>query len=59
MRKSKAAGYCIEIVFLPRSSVRLAMRRIATFVRQGGHAVPPQDVKRRFHSGSQNFEAVR
>jgi len=58
MREWKAAGYRIEIVFLRLASVRLALRRIADRVRQGGHAVPAADVRRRFHRGWKNFETT-
>jgi len=58
LRNWKAAGYRIEIVFLRLASVRLALRRIADRVRQGGHAVPAQDVRRRFHRGWENFETT-
>jgi len=51
----KAAGYRVEIVFLRLASVRLALRRIADRVRQGGHPVPSADVRRRFVRGWDNF----
>ncbi len=51
----KSAGYRIEIVFLKLASVRLALRRIADRVRQGGHQVPAVDVRRRFVRGWDNF----
>jgi predicted ABC-type ATPase len=58
LKRWKAAGYRIEIVFLRLNSVRLALRRIAARVRQGGHNVAPVDVSRRFERGSINFESV-
>jgi predicted ABC-type ATPase len=51
----KRAGYRIEIVFLRLNSVDLALRRIETRVRQGGHDVPKRDVLRRFKRGWENF----
>ncbi|MBL9135604.1 MAG: zeta toxin family protein [Verrucomicrobiales bacterium] len=51
----KASGYRVEIVFLRLASVRLALRRIADRVRQGGHQVPSADVRRRFVRGWDNF----
>ncbi len=54
----KAAGYRIEIIFLSLSSPQLALRRIATRVRQGGHNVPRRDVLRRFIRGWTNFRRV-
>ncbi len=58
LRNWKAAGYRVEIVFLKLASVRLALRRIADRVRQGGHPVPATDVRRRFHRGWVNFQAT-
>jgi predicted ABC-type ATPase len=57
-RRWKAAGYWIEIIFLRLSSPRLALRRIATRVKQGGHDVPRTDVLRRFARGWANFQMV-
>ena len=53
----KRAGYRIDIVYLKLSSSRLALRRIAARVRQGGHNVPKADVLRRF-VGWDNFQRV-
>ncbi len=36
----KIIGYRIELVFLSLPSVEVALQRIATRVRQGGHNVP-------------------
>src|SRR4249920_2228510 len=51
LRRWKARGYRIEIVFLKIKSPQLALRRIAARVRQGGHDVPRNDVLRRFERG--------
>ncbi len=55
LRRWKAAGYRIEIVYLYLSSPELALRRVAARVQQGGHAVPPADVLRRFDRSWRNF----
>lgn len=52
----KAAGYHVEIVYLQLVSPRLALKRVAARMRQGGHDVPRRDVLRRFHRGWRNFE---
>jgi predicted ABC-type ATPase len=52
----KALGYRIEIIFLQLTSPRLALKRIASRVAQGGHDVPRTDVLRRFGRGLANFE---
>ena len=54
----KRAGYRIDIVYLKLSSSRLALRRVAARVRQGGHNVPQADVLRRFVRGWDNFQRV-
>jgi predicted ABC-type ATPase len=55
LRQWKAAGYRIEIIYLHLSSPRLALRRIAARVKQGGHNVPRKDVLRRFDRSWSNF----
>ncbi len=54
----KAAGYRIEIVYLRLSSTQLALRRIASRVKQGGHDVSKRDVIRRFGRSWRNFELI-
>lgn len=55
IKRWKAAGYRIDMVFLRLSSPQLALRRIAARVKQGGHDVPRADVLRRFDRGWKNF----
>ncbi len=49
-------GYHVEIIYLRLASPRLALRRIAARVQQGGHDVAKTDVLRRFSRSWQNFE---
>lgn len=58
LRRWKKAGYRIEIVYLTLPSPRLALRRIAARVRQGGHNVPKADVIRRFRRSWENFQSL-
>jgi predicted ABC-type ATPase len=58
LRRWKAAGYRIEIIFLKLHSPRLALQRISIRVKQGGHDIARADVLRRFHRGWQNFVNV-
>jgi predicted ABC-type ATPase len=58
LQQWKRAGYQVEIVYLKLRSTRLALRRIATRVRQGGHDVPRNDVIRRFNRGWDNFQII-
>jgi predicted ABC-type ATPase len=58
LKRWKAAGYRIEIIFLRLAIVQLALRRISARVKQGGHQVPRADVLRRFSRGWKNFESA-
>ena len=58
LKRWKAAGYRIELIYLRLSSPRLALRRIAARVKQGGHNVPRADVLRRFSRSWNNFQNV-
>ena len=56
LKRWKAAGRRIEIVYLTISSPHLGLRRIAARVKQGGHNVRRRDVMRRFTRSWKNFE---
>ena len=58
LRRLKVIGYRVEFVYLHLPSPRLALRRIAARVKQGGHNVPPADVLRRFARSWSNFQTV-
>src|SRR5437870_86457 len=58
LTKWKALGYRIEIAYLKIDSPRLALKRIAARVRQGGHDVARDDVLRRFGRSWANFERL-
>lgn len=55
LKRWKAAGYRIHIVYLRISSPKIAYRRIAARVKQGGHDVPRRDVQRPFTRSWINF----
>lgn len=55
IRNWKAKGYSIEIAYLCLASPQLALSRVASRVKQGGHNVPRADVLRRFKRGWTNF----
>ncbi|RCS52553.1 MULTISPECIES: zeta toxin family protein [Pirellulaceae] len=48
-------GYEIEIFFLWLPHVENAVIRVANRVRQGGHNIPEQVIRRRYNSGARNF----
>jgi len=58
IRKWRSCGYRIEIVYLQLDTPEIALKRIASRVRQGGHDVPAADVRRRFIRSWRNFEGV-
>ena len=51
LKKCQLAGYEIHIVFLYLSSVEMAFQRVRNRVAQGGHDVPQDDIRRRYHNG--------
>lgn len=55
IRQLLQAGYQFHLVFLWLPSAALAVQRVASRVRMGGHAVPADVVRRRYHAGLHNF----
>ena len=51
-------GYQCHLVFLWLPSADFAVARVADRVRLGGHAVPEETIRRRYHSGLRNFFAL-
>ena len=54
----KKKGYAVHLFFLSIPSPELAIQRIKDRVREGGHNVPDEDVRRRFFRGINNFFKV-
>ena len=54
----QAAGYHVTLIFLSLPSSDIAIERVAERVRQGGHSVPANVIRRRFAAGRRNFETV-
>ncbi len=54
-RDLRKKGYHLHLFFLWIPSPELAMKRIKERVAEGGHDVPVQDVRRRFHRATQNL----
>lgn len=51
----RLAGYQVSLIFLSLPSAELALQRVAQRVRQGGHAVADEVVRRRFDRGRECF----
>lgn len=58
IRAWQAAGYRVKLIFLQLDSPEEAIARVAQRVRQGGHHVPEDTIRRRFAAGRANFERL-
>lgn len=54
----RAANYIVKLLFLSLVNPEEAIARVAMRVRQGGHSVPPEIIRRRFAAGLRNFHDV-
>ena len=52
----RSDGYTVKLIFLALATPEEAIKRVELRVRQGGHHVPPDVIRRRFASGLQNFQ---
>ncbi|MFZ2316104.1 MAG: zeta toxin family protein [Gammaproteobacteria bacterium] len=51
----KKQGYLFHLTFLRLASPDLAVLRVSERVKMGGHFVPEETVRRRYHTGLKNF----
>jgi len=51
----QANGYYVHLVFLWLNSPELAIERVAERVRNGGHNIPEEAIRRRYDRGLNNF----
>lgn len=58
MKKAKADGYKVNLVFLSAKSPNISVARVTERVISGGHAVPSEDVIRRFTRSLNNLPAA-
>ena len=58
LRQLQAGGYQVHLLFLWLPSPEMAIARVASRVRCGGHHVPDEVVRRRYDAGLRNFFAV-
>ncbi|MBK7767410.1 MAG: zeta toxin family protein [Sulfuritalea sp.] len=58
IRRWQAAGYRVKLLFLSLQYPEEAIARVAERVRQGGHDVPEETIRRRFQAGIANFHAL-
>jgi predicted ABC-type ATPase len=54
----RGMGYCVELLYLQLPSPEMAVLRVRSRVREGGHAVPEDVIRRRFDAGLRNLHRV-
>ena len=57
IQRWKILGYHVSLFFLSLPSAEMAIARVAERVKQGGHNIAEDVIRRRFSAGRQNFEA--
>lgn len=57
-RQWRSMGYEISLYFLVLPNAEMAILRVATRGKQGGHNVPEPVIRRRFTAGVHNFENI-
>ena len=50
-----STGYQFHLVFLWLPDAEMAVARVSARVSEGGHSVPEETIRRRYHSGLSNF----
>ena len=55
LKRCRAAGYTVSILFVWLDTPELALERVGNRVAAGGHRVPEDDVRRRYERARQNF----
>ncbi len=55
----RASGFVVELAFLSLPDVEMAIERVSNRVRQGGHNIPEDVIRRRFIHGRKNFERYK
>jgi predicted ABC-type ATPase len=55
LKRAKEDGYEINLMYLWLSSPDQAVKRVAQRVKQGGHHIPEEDIRRRYYRGLRNL----
>ena len=55
IQRAKQNGYSITLVFYWLESPDLAIKRVSLRVKEGGHFIPPEVIRRRYYSGLMNM----
>jgi len=54
----QSIGYRVKLVYLYLQDVKIAIERVRVRVRQGGHDVPEDVIRRRYEAGWRNFQQI-
>jgi len=55
IKEAKEKGYEVVLLFLMLNNVNLAIKRVKIRVKEGGHNIPIEVIKRRYKNGMKNF----
>lgn len=55
IKEAQLSGYTVVLIFFWLDSVELAQERVKKRVREGGHNIPDEVIKRRYYNGLKNL----
>ena len=55
LRRCQVKGYRVNLIYIWLNSVELAIARVVLRVASGGHDIPEDVIRRRYHRGRKNF----
>ncbi|MEZ2446368.1 zeta toxin family protein [Chitinophaga sp. RCC_12] len=55
IEKAKETGYTVTLLFFWLNSPEMAEKRVQKRVKEGGHHIPPEIIRRRYHRGLSNL----
>ena len=58
LRKLCAQGYDLGLIYLWLRTPEAAIKRVQDRVQMGGHDIPEEVIRRRYHKGARNFFAI-
>lgn len=58
IKKAKAQGYTVKVYYVGLESADLAVERVGVRVRQGGHGIAEEDVRRRYEQSLENLKKI-
>ncbi len=58
IEKAQSRGYCVTLLYFYLNSKELAIKRVETRVKEGGHNIPKDVILRRYDNGLLNFFSI-